>query len=150
MAAMSASSSTTEDTSVHPNRPETYASVCASRGFVKRVTVGATHEPPEQKERVRSATREACWRLWVTITTVSLLPSCRTSSSTRSVETGRGPRPARRRGALPLDRERPGDAQPLLLAAGEHARGRIEAVLDLVPQPRCTQCFLGLDREIGA
>ena len=41
-----------------------------------------------------------------------------------------------------LDRERPGDAQPLLLAAGEREGARLEARVHLVPERRLAQGLL--------
>jgi hypothetical protein len=43
---------------------------------------------------------------------------------------------------LRLHRDRSGDAQPLLLAAGEPAAWLIQPVLDLVSESRPAECFL--------
>jgi len=40
---------------------------------------------------------------------------------------------------LRSDRERPGDAEPLLLSAGKARARRVQDVLDLLPQPRMLQ-----------
>ena len=47
-----------------------------------------------------------------------------------------------------LDRQRPRDAEPLLLAAGERQRAVLEAVLDLVPQRRMAQRLLDAVAEV--
>ncbi len=49
-----------------------------------------------------------------------------------------------------LDRHRPGDAQALLLAAGQAAAGGVEAVLDLVPQAAEPQAVLDEVVLVGA
>src|SRR5215213_2724781 len=56
----------------------------------------------------------------------------------------RGERIQRRAGLvhqqdLRLDRDRAGDAEPLLLAAGESGAGLVEAILDLLPEVGATQ-----------
>ena len=43
---------------------------------------------------------------------------------------------------LGLDRQRPGDAEPLLLAAGERQAALLELVLHLVPEGRLAQAPL--------
>ena len=50
-----------------------------------------------------------------------------------------------------LDGDRPGDAQPLLLTAGQARAGLAEAVLDLGPQVRRAQRALGdlVERSCG-
>ena len=87
------------------------------------------------KKAVRSLTRAACCMLWVTITIVySVLISC-IRSSMRAVAIGsRAEHGSSIRIDLGLDGDGPGDAEALLLAAGQ-AHGRLlEPVLDLVPQ----------------
>ena len=66
----------------------------------------------------------------------------------------RGDRVERRAGLvhqqhLGLDGDRPGDAQPLLLAAGEAGAGLVEPVLDLVPEVGAAQRPLDDVVELG-
>ena len=90
-----------------------------------------------------SATRAACCMLWVTITIVKRpFRLCIRSS----IEAGRD-RVEGRGGLVEqqhvrFDRDRPGDAEPLLLAAGEAERAVLEPVLDLVPERRSAQRLL--------
>ncbi len=87
-----------------------------------------------------SATRSACWRLWVTITTATLLAQ----PHDQLLDRRGGDRVERRarlveQQHLGLGGERPRDAQPLLLAAGEPHRRALEILADLVVQARAAQ-----------
>ena len=84
---------------------------------------------------MQSETRAACCMLWVTITIVSVLAQL----VDQLLDLGGGDRVERRAGLvhqqhLRLDRERAGDAEPLLLAAREADARLLELVLHLVPQ----------------
>ena len=99
---------------------------------------------------VRSATRAACCMLWVTITIVTRA----LSSIDQLLDLQRRDRVERRAGLvhqdhLGVDRERAGDAQPLLLAAGETRAGLVQPVGDLLPQPGAAQRRFDLRRKRG-
>ena len=116
-----------------------------------RRTPGSSRRPPRcgpaalsstRKNAHWSETRAACCMLCVTITIVT----CCTSSRDRLLDDPGGHRVEGRAGLVHeqhvgLDREGPGDAQPLLLTAGERA-ARVEAGLDLFPQARASQTRL--------
>ena len=95
-------------------------------------------------------TRCACCMLWVTMTTVTSAASSRIVSS---IAPGRG----RVEGAARLVHQqhlgphgqRAGDAQPLLLAAGQTAAGLAEPGLDLVPQAGPGEALLDERRSLG-
>ena len=87
-----------------------------------------------------SLAREACCMLWVTIAIVKLLLQL----PDQVLDRERRNRVERRAGLvhqqhLGLDRDRAGDAEALLLAAGEAGAGLVEAVLDLVPEVGAAQ-----------
>ena len=87
-----------------------------------------------------SLARAACCMLWVTIAIVNLL----FSSLDQVLDRQGRDRVERRAGLvhqqhLGLDRDRAGDAEPLLLAAGEARAGLVEPVLDLVPEVGAAQ-----------
>ena len=90
-----------------------------------------------------SLARAACCMLWVTITIVYLLLQL----GDQVLDRQRRDRVERRAGLvhqqhLGLDRGRAGDAQALLLAAGEPGAGLVEPVLDLVPEVGAAQGLL--------
>ena len=92
------------------------------------------------KNAVMSATRAACCMLCVTITIVYSRLSSWIRSSMRAVEIGSSAeRGLVHQDHVGLDGDRAGDAEPLLLAAGEAERVVLESVLDLVPERRAAQ-----------
>ena len=91
--------------------------------------------PSMLKNAVRSLTRAACCMLWVTITIVYLLLQL----DHQLLDRQRRDRVERRarlvhQQHVGLDRDRAGDAQPLLLTARQARAGLVQAVLDLLPQ----------------
>ena len=101
---------------------------------------------------VKSETRAACCMLWVTMTTVyNFFNSC-----DKVLDPGRGDRVDGRarlveEDDLRLDGQGPGDAQPLLLAAGKVQGVVLQTILHLVPQGGLPQAplddFLGVSRS---
>ena len=102
------------------------------------------------KKAVLSATRMACCMLWVTITIVY----SRLERVDQVLDRGCRDRVERRGGLVEqhhigLDRDRAGDAEALLLPAGEAERARLQAILDLVPERRAAQRALDSSVEVG-
>ena len=84
---------------------------------------------------MRCETRAACCIEWVTMTMREVLPQL----VDQLLDPGGGDRVERRarlvhQDHFGIDRDGAGDAQALLLAAGEAGAGIVEAVLDLLPQ----------------
>ncbi len=88
-------------------------------------------------------TRAACCMLWVTMTIVTWSRSSAMVSSIRRVEVGSSAEHGSSISSTSgRDRQRPGDAQPLLLAAGQRAAGRPQPAVHLVPQAGPAQAGL--------
>ena len=87
------------------------------------------------KKAHRSLTRAACCMLWVTMTIVySLLDLVHEVLDAAGGDRVEGRARLVHEDHLGVDGEGPGDAQPLLLTAGQAHGRRLEPVLHLVPQ----------------
>ncbi len=89
-----------------------------------------------RKNAALSETRWACCMLWVTITTVTSPASAPIVSSTRRVDVGSRAKHGSSISSTSGRRQGPGDAQPLLLAAGQRRSRRCRAGPYLVPEAR--------------
>ena len=104
-----------------------------------------------RKNAPAAETRAACCMLWVTMTIVTSVPQLG-DGLLDPAGRGRVERRARlvHQQDLGPDGQRPGDAQPLLLAAGQRAARPVEPVLDLVPQPGLRQAVLDQLVAVGS
>ena len=106
---------------------------------------------PRYMKAVYCEMRAACCMLWVTMTMVNSVRSCSISSSILPVEIGSSAEVgSSKRIDLRALGDGAGDAEALLLAAGEAHAGLAQLVLDLVPQRRLAQGALDALVELGA